>query len=81
MMICKSVDIKNVECIEGGVHGDGSTDKFCSAVCGHEMNSTKNHINMNNSKMGVTIISSVGFYLPETNVLIRLGSDIRVPVN
>jgi hypothetical protein len=80
-MICKSVDIKNVERIEGGVHGDSSTDKFCSAVCGHEMNSSKNRIKMNNSEMGVTIIFNVGFYFPETSVLIRLGSDIQVPLN
>jgi len=76
MMICKSVDIKNVERIEGGVHGDSSTDELCSAVCGYEMNSTKNRIKVNNGKTGVTMIISVGFYLPETSVLIRAGSDI-----
>jgi len=81
MMICISVDIKNVECIKGGVHGDSFTDEFCSAVCGHEMNGTKNCVKVNNGKMGATIIFSVRFYLPETSVLIRLGSNIRVPLN
>jgi hypothetical protein len=77
MMVYKSVDIKKIECIKGGVHGDGFTDEFCSAICGYEMNSTKNCIKVNtNSKTGVTIIFSVEFYLPETSVLIRLGSDI-----
>ena len=47
MMICISVDIKNVECIKGGVHGDSSIDEFCSGVCRHEMNSTKNCIKVN----------------------------------
>jgi hypothetical protein len=51
-MICISVDIKNVECIKGGVHGDSSIDEFCSAVCGHEVNGTKNCIKVNsNGKM------------------------------
>jgi hypothetical protein len=81
MMICKSVDIKMAERIEGGVHSDGPTDKFCSAVCRNEMNGTKNCTKVNNGKMGITIIFSVGFYLPETSVLVRLGSDIRIPLN
>ena len=77
-MIYKSVDIKKIECIKGGVHGDSFINEFCSrgVICGHEMNSTKNCFQMNNSKTGVTIIFSVEFYLPETSVLIRLGSDI-----
>ena len=81
MMIYKSVDIKKIEHIKRGVHGDGCTDEFCSAVYGHEMNSTKNCIKVNDGKMGVTIIFSVEFYLPETSVLIRLGSNIQVPLN
>ena len=81
MMISKSVDIKNVEKIEGGVHGDSSTDEFCSAVCGYEMNSTEDRIKMNDSKMRITIIVSVGFYLPETSVLVRMGSNIGIPLN
>ena len=80
-MIYKSVDIKSVEKIKGGVHGDSPTDEFCSAVRRYEMNSMKNRIKVNNGKTGVTIIFSVGFYLPKTSVLVRLSSKIRVPLN
>ena len=78
-MVHKSIDIKELICIEWWMHCNGVLNRHVVLMCWQEMNSSINK--MNNSEVGITVVIHVWFNHPKPCVFIRFRAHMWIPLN
>ena len=81
LMVCKSVNVKELKHIKGRMHCNCALDKCIILMCRQEMNGPINGIEMNNGEMWIASIVGVRFDHPKSCLVIRFGAHMRIPLN
>jgi hypothetical protein len=81
MMVDENVDIEEIESIKCGVHCDGTGDKIWTPGYGHEMDSMKDTVHMDDCKVWAIVITYIWFNNPVACIFIGFSAHEGKPLD